>query len=55
MIAEWQVARPFVPIDQGDEDGFIERWLDWFALAAEGRLSRPSDMPEGRPENTFRR
>ncbi len=32
--------------DQGDEEQFIERWLDWFAAAADGSLSRPSAMPE---------
>ena len=41
-----RVARPFVAIDQGDEDEFIERWLGWFAQAALGKLRRPSHMPE---------
>jgi eukaryotic-like serine/threonine-protein kinase len=54
-MAEWQLARPFVPVDQGDEDAFIERWLEWFALAAEGNLRRPSSMPEGHGEGSFRR
>jgi serine/threonine protein kinase len=54
-IAEWQLARPFAPIDQGDEAAFIERWLEWFALAAEGRLARPRSMPEGQAEGSFRR
>lgn len=54
-MAEWQLARPFVPVDQGDEKAFIERWLEWFALAAEGNLRRPSSMPEGQGEGSFRR
>ena len=31
----YQVAWPFTPIDQGDEESFIERWIGWFALAAQ--------------------
>lgn len=54
MIAEWQLARPFLPIDQGDEGAFIERWLEWFALAAEGNLRRPSSMPEGQGAGSYR-
>lgn len=45
-IAEWQVAWPFTPIDQGAEDGFLGRWLEWFGQAAAGELRRPSSMPE---------
>lgn len=41
-----QVAWAPVPIDQGDEGRFIERWLTWFAAAADGTLSHPSSMPE---------
>lgn len=54
-MAEWQLARGFVPIDQGEEEAFIERWLEWFALAAEARLARPSRMPEVQGEGSFRR
>ena len=32
----YQVACPFTPIDQGDEESFIERWIRWFAIAAQG-------------------
>lgn len=42
-----QVAWPFTPIDQGDADLFIERWIGWFASAAAGDLHLPSTMPEG--------
>ncbi len=45
-ISGYQVAWPFLPFDQGDEAGLIERWLTWFGLAAQGALSRPSSMPE---------
>lgn len=54
-IAEWQVAWPFTPIDQGDEGPFIERWLDWLGQAAVGELHRPSSMPERDPTGSWRR
>ena len=38
VIGEFQVAWPFAPIDQGDENNFIERWIGWFAEAAQGLL-----------------
>lgn len=41
-----QVAWQPLPFDQGDEEQFIERWLEWFAAAADGSLSHPSHMPE---------
>ena len=51
----FQVAWPFTPIDQGEEDEFIERWLGWFADAAQGNLRRPSRMPERDPSGSWRR
>ena len=53
-LAEWQVAWPFTPIDQGQETEFIERWLGSFGQAAEGQLSHPSSMPELPPGGTYR-
>lgn len=41
-----QVAWQPLPFDQGEEEQFMERWLDWFAAAADGSLSHPSRMPE---------
>lgn len=41
-----QIAWQPVPFDQGDEEQFIERWLAWFAAAADGSLSHPRTMPE---------
>ena len=49
-----QVARPFAPIDQGEEDGFIERWIGWFASAAQGQLRSPNTMPESQPWSSWR-
>lgn len=54
-MAEWQVAWPFTPIDQGDDADFIERWLDWFGAAAGGRMSRPSSRPERQAHGSWRR
>lgn len=41
-----QIAWQPIPFDQGEENQFIERWLGWFAAAADGSLSHPSHMPE---------
>ena len=49
-----QVAWPFTSIDQGDEDAFIERWIEWFAEAAQGLLRHPSHMPERNPQGSWR-
>ena len=50
-----QVAWPFTPIDQGDEEYFVERWIGWFAEAAQALLRHPSHMPELDPSGTWRR
>ena len=41
-----QVAWPFTPVDQGDEQPFVEQWIGWFADAAAGNLRLPRTMPE---------
>ena len=41
-----QVAWQPLPFDQGEEEQFIERWLEWLAAAVDGSLSHPSHMPE---------
>ena len=33
----YTAARQFTPIDQGDEEDFIERWMEWFAQATQVR------------------
>ncbi|MBI3970899.1 MAG: serine/threonine protein kinase, partial [Chloroflexi bacterium] len=45
-MAVRQVAWQPVPFNQGDEEQFIERWLEWFAAAVDGTLRHPSHMPE---------
>ena len=54
-MQEYQAAWPFTPIDQGDEDDFIERWIRWFAAAAQGKLEHPKMMPERPPKGSWRR
>jgi serine/threonine-protein kinase len=41
-----QIAREPVPIDQGEEPVFIERWLNYFAEGAGGTLIHPRILPE---------
>ena len=55
VMDEYQVAWPFIAVDQGDEADFVERWIDWFAQAAQGLLSHPSHMPERDPRDSWRR
>ena len=51
----YQVAWPFMPIDQGDEDDFIERWIGWFGDAAQRQLRYPNRLPEIDPHGSWRR
>jgi serine/threonine-protein kinase len=52
----WQLAWPFTAIDdQEGEDEFIERWIEWFGLAATGELTYPSRMPERPVNGSFRK
>lgn len=50
----FQVARPFVAIDHGEEGEFIERWVDLLADARLGQLVHPSHLPEGEPKGSWR-
>jgi eukaryotic-like serine/threonine-protein kinase len=50
-----QMARPVTPIDQGDEEEFINRWLHLFGEAALGNLQLPPQMPEIPPQGSWRR
>jgi serine/threonine-protein kinase len=54
-MTEFDVAWPFTPLEPGNDGEFIERWMAWFAQAAQGKLSNPSTMPERRPEGSWRR
>ena len=48
------LARPFVAIDQGNENVFVDAWIAWFAQAAQGALIRPRRMPESDPRGSWR-
>jgi serine/threonine-protein kinase len=54
-MAEWQLAWPFTPVDQGEEGEFVDRWIEWFGLASAGNLHHPSSMPERQAEGSWRR
>jgi serine/threonine protein kinase len=54
-LAEFQLAWPFTPLDIGDLDEFVDRWVGWFADAAQGRLQHPRSMPERPAEESWRR
>jgi eukaryotic-like serine/threonine-protein kinase len=45
-LAETQLAWPLTSVTLGELDEFIDRWMGWFADAADGRLQSPSTMPE---------
>jgi hypothetical protein len=51
-LSEFEVAWPFTPLEIGADDDFIERWITWFAQAAQGQLSNPSSMPERNPQGS---
>jgi serine/threonine-protein kinase len=45
-LAETQLAWLVTPVTLGELDEFIDRWMGWFADAADGRMHSPSMMPE---------
>ena len=55
VMGTMQLAWPVTAIDRDDPQEFIDRWIGWFADAVEGRLGRPSTMPERDPQGSWRR
>jgi len=53
-VAELQLAWPFMLLSTGEFDEFIDRWANWFAEAALGRLQQPSSMPERPAHGSWR-
>jgi serine/threonine-protein kinase len=49
-----QLAWPVSELDRDEPEEFIERWIGWFADAVEGRLVRPSTMPERNDDGRWR-
>ncbi len=54
VIGTEQLAWPIELLNRDDPAEFVERWLGWFADAAEGTLARPSSMPEKPIHNRWR-
>ncbi|MFI2365652.1 serine/threonine-protein kinase [Promicromonospora sp. NPDC019610] len=50
VVGTMQLAWTPGELDRDEPDEFIERWIGWFADAVEGKLVRPSTMPE-RPDD----
>ncbi|MDK9640948.1 serine/threonine-protein kinase [Propionibacterium freudenreichii] len=55
VIGTMQLAWPVEELDRADPSDFFDRWLGWFADAAEHRLDRPSTMPEKQTTRFWRR
>ena len=53
-VGSMQLAWSVTEVDPSDPQEFVQRWLDWFAEAAAGRLRRPSTMPEREVRRTHR-
>lgn len=53
-MAEFQVAWPVMPVVLTELGEFVDRWIGWFAAAADGQLSRPTQMPERPAQDTWR-
>lgn len=46
MMSTWTFAHPPRAIEDEGREGFIDRWINHLALAAQGRLRHPSNLPE---------
>jgi serine/threonine-protein kinase len=55
VVGTKQLAWPVGELDRDEPDEFIERWIGWFADAVEGKLMRPSMMPERNDDGRWRR
>lgn len=54
VFGTMQLAWPFEELDRADPTEFLDRWLGWFADAAEQRFARPSTMPDKDPSDSWR-
>lgn len=55
VVGMTQLAWPVALIDRDDPADFADRWIDWFAEAAQGTLARPGMMPERGTSGSWRR
>jgi serine/threonine-protein kinase len=53
-MTDYQVAWPFEELARDGLQGFLDRWLGWFADAATDRLFHPSSMPERPVQGSWR-
>lgn len=54
-MAGYQVAWPFTELVVGELEEFIDRWIGWFATAAQSELAHPHQVPERNPQGIWRR
>lgn len=54
VVGGMQLAWPVVEVDRAEPDEFLQRWLGWFADAANGTLRAPSTMPERETNDSWR-
>ncbi|WP_422936279.1 serine/threonine-protein kinase [Sinomonas sp. P47F7] len=54
-IGTEKLAWPVTEIDREDPSEFHDRWLNWFADAVSGTLTRPATLPDREPGGSWRR
>ncbi|MFE6509021.1 hypothetical protein ACFVDI_09155 [Nocardioides sp. NPDC057767] len=54
VIGTVQLAWPLEQLDRDDPDAFIDRWIGWFADAANGEWQQPSLLPERPVKRSWR-
>lgn len=55
VIGTEQLAWPVSSLDRDEPTEFVDRWIGWFAGAADGTLEMPSTLPERNPSGSWRR
>ena len=55
VVGTMQLGWPVTELDRDEPDEFIDRWIGWFADGVEGKLVRPSTMPERPDPRRWRR
>ncbi|UYB35962.1 serine/threonine protein kinase [Arthrobacter koreensis] len=55
VLGTEQIAWPVTEIDRDDPSEFLDRWLGWFADAADGNLIAPAMLPDRDPSGSWRR
>jgi hypothetical protein len=55
VLGGYQIAWPFMQLDPGEFGEFVDRWVGYFAAAAQGGLGMPTQMPERNAVGSWRR